>query len=188
MGATAEKPFAGEARDANRPAKSASGAALGGRHQLRHRTPNGPSRRVRNGLKTGETRVRRHQRRFGRHQQLGCSTVTSTTRNRRTVIRSPPSARKQSNARSVTICATILEEEAPGLYFDTAFLIGPAGEIAGKYRKTHSAAVLSLEKIYSRGGTRFPNWNVKGFRVGAIICYDHFFPEAARCSAVNGED
>ncbi|TCP47338.1 N-carbamoylputrescine amidase [Tamaricihabitans halophyticus] len=84
------------------------------------------------------------------------------------------------------ICATIYERQAPGLYFDTAFLIDPLGAIVGRYRKTHPAAMRSVEKIYYRGGTRFPVWQVNGFRVGAIICYDHMFPEAARSAAVNG--
>ena len=96
--------------------------------------------------------------------------------------------REKAREHRATICATIFEEEGPGLYFDTAFFIGPDGEIFGKYRKTHPAAVQSLEKIYFRGGTRFPNVSVKGFRIGVIICYDHCFPETARCAAVNGAE
>lgn len=96
--------------------------------------------------------------------------------------------REKAREHRVTICATIFEEQGPGLYFDTAFLIAPSGEIFGKYRKTHPAAVQSLEKIYFRGGTLFPTWEVKGIRVGVIICYDHCFPETARCAAVNGAE
>jgi N-carbamoylputrescine amidase len=96
--------------------------------------------------------------------------------------------REKAREHGTTICATIFEEQGPGLYFDTAFMIGPSGEIFGKYRKTHPAAVQSLEKIYFRGGTRFPTWEVHGFRVGVIICYDHVFPETARCAAVNGAE
>lgn len=96
--------------------------------------------------------------------------------------------RKKAVEHDVTICATIFEEEGPGMYFDTAFLINGGGEIVGKYRKTHPAAVRSLEKIYFRGGTRFPVWDVKGIRTGVIICYDHFFPETARAAMVNGAE
>lgn len=88
----------------------------------------------------------------------------------------------------IHVCATIFEEEGPGLYYDTAFLIGPKGEIVMKYRKTHPAAVRSLEKIYFRGGTTYPVREVRGIKVGVVICYDHFFPEAARCAAVNGAE
>ena len=115
------------------------------------------------------------------------TTPTSTARSPRAVT---PSRRSGSKAREhrTTICATIFEEQGPGVYFDTAFFIGPDGEIIGKYRKTHPAAVQSLEKIYFRGGTRFPVVDVKGFKVGAVICYDHCFPETVRCCAVNGAE
>ncbi|MGH9897194.1 MAG: carbon-nitrogen hydrolase family protein, partial [bacterium] len=96
--------------------------------------------------------------------------------------------RKKAVEHDLTICATIFEEEGPGVYFDTAFLINGSGDIVGKYRKTHPAAVRSLEKIYFRGGTRFPVWEVKGIRTGIIICYDHFFPETARSATVNGAE
>jgi predicted amidohydrolase len=60
----------------------------------------------------------------------------------------------KAKAREHKICivSTIFEVARPGLYYDTAMLIGPDGEIAGKYRKVHPAAYLSLEKIYFRGG------------------------------------
>src|ERR1700740_1252180 len=56
----------------------------------------------------------------------------------------------------IGLISTIFEMERPGLYFDTAMLINPEGKIAGKYRKVHPAALLSLEKIYFRGGSAFP--------------------------------
>jgi N-carbamoylputrescine amidase len=96
--------------------------------------------------------------------------------------------REKAREHRMTICATIFEEQGPGLYFDTAFFVGPDGTTLGKYRKTHPAAVQSLEKIYFRGGTQFPNVTVKGLRVGVIICYDHCFPETARCATVNGAE
>ena len=96
--------------------------------------------------------------------------------------------REKAREHSTTICATIFEEDGPGVYYDTAFMIGPDGEIFGKYRKTHPAAVQSLEKIYFRGGTVFPVWEIKGLKVGVVICYDHCFPETARCAAVNGAE
>ena len=96
--------------------------------------------------------------------------------------------REKAVEHATTICATIFEEERPGVYYDSAMLIGPTGETLGKYRKTHPAAVQSLEKIYFRGGTLFPTWTIKGIRVGIVICYDHFFPETARCATVNGAE
>jgi predicted amidohydrolase len=96
--------------------------------------------------------------------------------------------REKAREHGTAICATIFEEEGPGVYYDTAFMIGADGEIFGKYRKTHPAAAASLEKIYFRGGTLFPVWDVKGVKVGVVICYDHAFPETARCAAVNGAE
>jgi N-carbamoylputrescine amidase len=96
--------------------------------------------------------------------------------------------RDKARELGVTICATILEEDGPGVCYDTAFLIAPSGAIAGKYRKVHPGGSMSLEKLYFRGGSSFPVWRVKEFRVGVVICYDHFFPEAARCAALNGAE
>lgn len=96
--------------------------------------------------------------------------------------------RKLAEQFRISLVATIFEEESAGLYYDTAFFIAPDGAIVGKYRKTHPAAVESLEKIYFRYGSSFPVIKLGGLRVGAIICYDTFFPETARCSAVNGAE
>ena len=94
-------------------------------------------------------------------------------------------ARKQHG---VWIVSTIFELARPGLYFDTAMLIGPDGGIAGKYRKVHPAALLSLEKIYFRGGSSFPVFQVEEWKVGFSICYDNLFPESCRCLAIRGAE
>jgi len=88
----------------------------------------------------------------------------------------------------VWIVSTIFELARPGLYYDTAMLIDPDGEIAGKYRKVHPAALLSLEKIYSRGGSSFPVFKVDEWTVGFSICYDNLFPESGRCLAIAGAE
>jgi N-carbamoylputrescine amidase len=67
-------------------------------------------------------------------------------------------------------------------------LIDPAGEIAGKYRKVHPAALLSLEKIYFRGGSSFPTFALGDWRLGISICYDNLFPESCRCLALHGAE
>src|SRR5690606_5198617 len=60
--------------------------------------------------------------------------------------------RKLAKQHGIGLVATIFEEEAAGLYYDTAFFIERDGSIVGKYRKVHPAAVESLEKIYFRYG------------------------------------
>ncbi len=88
----------------------------------------------------------------------------------------------------VHIIATIYEEETPGICFDTAMVVDPQGQIAGKYRKTHPAAYRSLETIYYRYGSKYPVFQIHDWRVGIVICYDLFFPEPARCVTLNGAE
>ena len=99
-------------------------------------------------------------------------------------------ARMKDEARrhGIYLVSTIFEIARPGLYYDTAMLINPAGEIAGKYRKVHPAALLSLEKIYFRGGSTFPVFRVNEWTVGFSTCYDNLFPESCRCLALNGAE
>ena len=52
----------------------------------------------------------------------------------------------------VHLIATLYEEESAGLYYDTAFVIDPEGEIIGKYRKVMPGLYLSLERMYFRFG------------------------------------
>lgn len=88
----------------------------------------------------------------------------------------------------IWIISTIFEMERPGLYYDTAMLINPEGKIAGKYRKVHPAALLSLEKIYFRGGSSFPVFKVGPWTIGISTCYDNLFPESCRCLAIRGAE
>jgi predicted amidohydrolase len=96
--------------------------------------------------------------------------------------------REKARQHGIHIIATIFELEQAGICYDAAMVIDPAGEIVGKYRKVHPAAVQSLEKIYFRYGSYFPVVKVGAWRVGINICYDTFFPESARCAAVNGAE
>ena len=102
----------------------------------------------------------------------------------------PTTERMRSKAKElkVWIVSTIFEVERPGLYYDTAMLINPEGEITGKYRKVHPAALLSLEKIYFRGGSSFPVFKVGEWSVGISTCYDNLFPESCRCLAIRGAE
>lgn len=96
--------------------------------------------------------------------------------------------REQARRSAIAVVATIYEVAGPGLYYDTAFHIDAGGEIRFRYRKTHPAAVLSLEKLYFRYGTRFDTYRMGDWRIGIGICYDMAFPETARCLAVNGAE
>jgi N-carbamoylputrescine amidase len=86
------------------------------------------------------------------------------------------------------IAATIYEIAAPGVYFDTTFLADPSGDADVLYRKTHPAAVNSVEKLYFQAGTSYGHAQINGINVGCIICYDTSFPESMRCSVLNGAE
>ena len=102
----------------------------------------------------------------------------------------PTTTRMRAEARKhgVWLVSTIFEIERAGLYYDTAMLIDPEGGIVGKYRKVHPAALLSLEKIYFRGGSQFPVFRVDDWTVGISTCYDNLFPESCRCLAIKGAE
>lgn len=96
--------------------------------------------------------------------------------------------REAAQRNNIAVIATIYEMAGPGLYYDTAFHIDAGGAIRFRYRKTHPAAVLSLEKLYFRYGTRFDTYRCDDWRVGIGICYDMAFPETARSLAINGAE
>ncbi|MEM1109277.1 MAG: carbon-nitrogen hydrolase [Planctomycetota bacterium] len=102
----------------------------------------------------------------------------------------------------VSISASLFERRAPGLYHNTSVLIAPDGEIAGKYRKMHIPDDPSyLEKYYFTPGDlgftahAIPlspeEKNTSGGaagNVGMLVCWDQWFPEAARLTAMQGAD
>jgi len=96
--------------------------------------------------------------------------------------------RELARRHGINVLSTIFEMARPGLYYDTAMLIGRDGAIVGKYRKVHPAALLSLEKIYFRGGSSFPVFRLDEWTLGVSTCYDNLFPESCRCLALNGAE
>jgi predicted amidohydrolase len=96
--------------------------------------------------------------------------------------------REVARKHGINVLSTIFEMARPGLYYDTAMLIGRDGAILGKYRKVHPAALLSLEKIYFRGGSSFPVFRLEEWTLGISTCYDNLFPESCRCLALNGAE
>ena len=96
--------------------------------------------------------------------------------------------REKAREHGIHLVATLYELDRPGLYYDTAFIIDPEGEIIGKFRKVMPGLYLSLERMYFRFGSHFPVFRIGEWRIGIVICYETFFPEHARCSAVNGAE
>jgi predicted amidohydrolase len=96
--------------------------------------------------------------------------------------------REAAQRHHIAVVATVYERVEAGLYFDTAMQIDRDGRIVFKYRKTHPAGVMSLEKLYFRYGSRFDTYALDGWRIGIGICYDMAFPETARSLSVNGAE
>lgn len=89
----------------------------------------------------------------------------------------------------VVIPTSIYEKEGPH-YFNSLVMIDATGEALGVYRKSHIPDGPGyMEKYYFRpGDTGFRVWDTKAGRIGAGICWDQWYPEAARAMALMGAD
>jgi N-carbamoylputrescine amidase len=90
----------------------------------------------------------------------------------------------------VVIIASLFEKRAAGLYHNTAVIIDADGALLGIYRKMHIPDdPLFYEKFYfTPGDTGFRAWQTKHGRIGVLICWDQWYPEAARLTALQGAD
>jgi N-carbamoylputrescine amidase len=88
----------------------------------------------------------------------------------------------------VVIIASLFEKRADGLYHNTAAIIDADGSILGIYRKMHIPDdPLYYEKFYfTPGDTGFRAWQTKYAKIGVLICWDQWFPEGARLTALQG--
>ncbi len=90
--------------------------------------------------------------------------------------------------KKVVIIASLFEKRTAGIYHNTAVIIDADGKIAGKYRKMHIPDdPLYYEKYYfTPGDLGFITHHTKYAEVGALVCWDQWFPEAARLTALSG--
>ena len=88
------------------------------------------------------------------------------------------------------IVASLFEERAPGLYHNTVAVIDAGGAYLGKYRKTHIPDDPGFyEKFYfTPGDTGYKVFETKYARIGTLICWDQWYPESARITALMGAD
>jgi N-carbamoylputrescine amidase len=89
---------------------------------------------------------------------------------------------------NVAIVASLFERRAPGVYHNTAAMIGTGGEILGLYRKMHIPDdPLYFEKFYfTPGDLGFRNFDTRFGRISTLVCWDQWYPEAARVAALGG--
>jgi N-carbamoylputrescine amidase len=88
----------------------------------------------------------------------------------------------------VSVIASLFERRAAGLYHNTVALIDTEGKVAGLYRKMHIPDDPAYyEKFYfTPGDLGFRAFDTPAGRVGALICWDQWYPEGARLTALRG--
>ncbi len=97
---------------------------------------------------------------------------------------------KLAKKHGVVIVASIFEKRAAGLYHNTAAVIDADGSLMGIYRKMHIPDdPLYYEKFYfTPGDLGFRSWKTRHAHIGVLICWDQWFPEAARLTAMQGAE
>lgn len=95
-----------------------------------------------------------------------------------------------ANELGVVIVTSLFEKRAPGLYHNTAVVIESDGTIAGKYRKMHIPDDPAYyEKFYfTPGDLGFHPIDTSIGRLGVLVCWDQWYPEAARLMALLGAE
>jgi N-carbamoylputrescine amidase len=95
---------------------------------------------------------------------------------------------KLAKKHRIVIIASLFEKRAEGVYHNTAVIFDADGSILGIYRKMHIPDdPLYYEKFYfTPGDTGFRAWQTKYAKIGVLICWDQWFPEAARLTALQG--
>ncbi len=102
-----------------------------------------------------------------------------------------PTTRQMSDLAAeleVVLIVPLFERRAPGIYHNSAAVIDADGSYLGKYRKMHIPDdPLFHEKFYfTPGDLGFAAWDTRYGRIGVLICWDQWYPEAARLTALGG--
>jgi len=97
---------------------------------------------------------------------------------------------KLARKHKVVIVASLFEKRASGLYHNTAAIIDADGSLLGIYRKMHIPDdPLFYEKFYfTPGDLGFKAWQTRYAKIGVLICWDQWYPEAARLTAMQGAE
>ncbi len=95
---------------------------------------------------------------------------------------------KLARRHKVVIIASLFEKRAPGLYHNSAAILDAEGGLQGVYRKMHIPDdPLYYEKFYfTPGDLGFRAWQTAHGKIGVCICWDQWYPEAARLTALQG--
>jgi len=88
----------------------------------------------------------------------------------------------------VVLVASLFEHRGPGLYHNTAAVFDADGSLLGSYRKAHIPQDPAFEEkfYFTPGDSGWPVWDTRHGKIGVLICWDQWFPEAARLMALGG--
>ena len=88
----------------------------------------------------------------------------------------------------ITIVGSIFERRSAGVYHNTAVIIDASGKLVGRYRKMHIPDdPLYYEKFYfAPGDLGFQSFATKHANIGTLVCWDQWYPEGARLTALKG--
>jgi len=97
---------------------------------------------------------------------------------------------KVARETKMTIVGSIFERRTAGVYHNTAVVLESDGSLVGKYRKMHIPDdPLYYEKYYfTPGDLGFKSFETKHAKVGTLVCWDQWYPEAARLTAIQGAE
>lgn len=90
----------------------------------------------------------------------------------------------------ITVVGSVFERRAAGVYHNTAVVLDPTGQLVGRYRKMHIPDDPGYyEKFYFAPGDQgFAPIAAGAARLGVLVCWDQWYPEAARLMALHGAD
>ena len=97
---------------------------------------------------------------------------------------------KLAKQNHVVVIASLFEKRASGVYHNTAAIIDADGSLLGLYRKMHIPDdPLYYEKFYfTPGDLGFRAWETQYGKIGVLVCWDQWYPEAARLTAMQGAE
>jgi N-carbamoylputrescine amidase len=97
---------------------------------------------------------------------------------------------KLARKREIALVLSLFEKRAAGVYHNTAAIIDADGQLLGAYRKMHIPDdPLYYEKFYfTPGDLGFRAWQTRFARIGVLVCWDQWYPEAARLTAMAGAE
>lgn len=90
----------------------------------------------------------------------------------------------------IVLVSSLFEHRGPGLYHNTAAIHDADGRLLGLYRKSHIPQDPAFEEkfYFTPGDSGWPVWDTRYGKIGVLICWDQWYPEAARLMALGGAE